>query len=298
MPYRGRFAPSPTGPLHAGSLLTALASYLDAKAAGGQWLVRIEDVDFPRSQAGAENAILTTLEAYGLEWDEPVIRQSERTPVYLEYLSELRSKAQAYPCTCTRAELSTRGALHTYDRHCLIHGTDPAREQAIRFCAQDNPEFDDRVFGRSRAQSSEIPSDFVIYRRDQIVSYHLAVVVDDHLQQINQIVRGSDLMWETPKHLMLQEALNFSHPNYAHLPLLINEEGQKLSKQTKAAPISTEIDKIRNNLTLALKTLNQNPDESLQYTDIRGILSWAIENWNLGQVPHKDYYQSAFLQHP
>lgn len=292
MTYRGRFAPSPTGPLHAGSLLTALGSYLDAKACNGQWLVRIEDVDYPRSQAGAEFEILRALEAYGLEWDETVIRQSERTSIYLEYLQHLVNASAAYPCTCTRAELQARNALHTYDRHCLKQGIHPQRDAAIRFLSFSNPGFYDRIQGECCLADADSSGDFIIYRRDKIVAYHLAVVIDDELQNINQIVRGSDLQWETSKHLQLQTALNFTHPTYAHLPLLTNSEGQKLSKQTQAAPIPTDSKGIRESLFLTLKKLGLKPEKDLQNNEIKDLLDWGVENWDIDQVPKSIPHQN------
>lgn len=283
MSYRGRFAPSPTGHLHAGSMLTAIASYLDAKSNQGSWLVRIEDLDPPRIQAGAELAILKALEAYCLEWDEPIVRQSERLAIYQELTDELVSKQIAYPCSCSRSQLKQRGALHYYDRYCLSHPPTEAEQTAIRVQGGISQAFVDRIQGK---QLAEDIGDFIIFRRDGLFAYQLAVVVDDHLQRINQIVRGKDLLCETAKQKVLMQHLSFSQvENYAHLPLILAKDGQKLSKQTLAQPVATDQENIRKSLISTLKMLGQNPPKDLIYNSLDDIYRWAIPHWDITKVP-------------
>ena len=283
MTYRGRFAPSPTGPLHAGSILTAVASYLDAKANAGTWLVRIEDLDPPRIQPGAEKAILDALEAYGLESDEPIIRQSERLEIYKEYLDRLTAYDLAYHCGCSRSELKARKALAEYDRYCLGHPPPEGTPTGVRVVGGACPSFLDKVQG---PQAAEAVSDFIVFRRDGFFAYQLAVVVDDELQSINSVVRGKDLLSETSKQLVLQQKLNFSqHKNYAHLPLILAKDGQKLSKQTLAQPVSTKVDHIREGLINTFEKLALNPPNELIYNDIIEIYRWGIEHWNLSKLP-------------
>lgn len=283
MDYRGRFAPSPTGPLHAGSILTAVASYLDAKANAGTWLVRIEDLDPPRIQPGAEKAILDALEAYGLESDGPIIRQSERLAIYQEYLDRLTANNLAYRCRCSRSELKARNALAEYDRYCLNHPPPEGSQTGVRVLGGACPSFFDKVQG---PQAAETVSDFIVLRRDGLFAYQLAVVVDDELQLINSVVRGKDLLNETPKQIVLQQKLNFSqHKNYAHLPLVLAKDGQKLSKQTLAQPVSTNLDQIRESLIYTFEKLALNPPKELIYNDIIDIYDWGIEQWNLSKLP-------------
>jgi len=283
MSYRGRFAPSPTGPLHAGSILTAVASYLDAKANEGAWLVRLEDLDPPRIQPGAEQAILQALEAFGLESDEPVLRQSERLDIYQAHLDQLLQKDLAYRCDCSRTALKQRDSLHHYDGHCLIEPPLSTENTGVRVKAGTSPAFSDSIQGD---QPAEPVGDFIIFRRDGLFAYQLAVVVDDHLQQINHVVRGKDLLPETPKQLLLQQRLNFSHiKNYAHLPLILAKDGQKLSKQTFAQPIATDTDSIRDCLINTFELLNLRPPKHLKYNDKNDIYRWGVENWKLSKLP-------------
>ena len=283
MDYRGRFAPSPTGPLHAGSILTAVASYLDAKANAGKWLVRIEDLDPPRTQPGAEKAILDALEAYGLESDEPIIRQSERLTIYQEHLDRLITNDLAYRCSCSRSELKARKALVEYDGFCLSHPPAGTVQTGVRALGGTSPSFTDKVQG---PQAAESVSDFIVFRRDGLFAYQLAVVIDDELQSINSVVRGKDLLNETSKQLVLQQELNFSqHKNYAHLPLILAKDGQKLSKQTFAQPVSIDPDQIRKSLIDTFEILALEPPKDMIYNDIVDIYRWGIEQWNLSKLP-------------
>ena len=244
MTYRGRFAPSPTGPLHFGSLVAAVASWLDARAAGGEWLVRIEDLDRPRNVAGAAEAILRSLERLGLHWDGEVVWQSQRTAHYEAALERLRELGVVYRCRCSRREVADsafhgiEGAIYPgtcRELHLLpsVPGADRARapEAAITF--------EDRVQGLIVQKVAREIGDFVLKRRDGLHAYQLAVVVDDAGQGITDIVRGADLLWSTPRQLALQQWLGYPPPRYLHVPVAANARGEKLSKQTHAAAIDT-----------------------------------------------------------
>jgi len=247
--YRGRFAPSPTGPLHFGSLIAALASHCDARAAEGDWLVRIEDVDVPRSQPGAADSILRTLERYGFEWDGPIVRQSERTACYDDALARLIAIDAAYPCACARRELETApvgvGGERVYPGTCR-RGISTERERRrqrswrVRVALDGTMpliEYDDRAMGPQRQDLAREVGDFVVRRADGLYAYQLAVVVDDALQGVNAVVRGADLLSSTPRQIHLQHLLGYSTPSYLHVPVAVDANGMKLSKQTRAAPL-------------------------------------------------------------
>jgi glutamyl-Q tRNA(Asp) synthetase len=240
--YRGRFAPSPTGPLHFGSLLAAVASWLDARAHGGQWRVRIEDVDTPRSVPGAADGILRTLEAFGLAWDGDVVRQSDRSRRYRDTLEALRERRLVYRCRCSRREIADSAVAGidgpVYPGTCRELGLGLDVEGADRLrVAPGAIEFDDRVMGRIRQDVAAEVGDFVLRRRDGLFAYQLAVVVDDADQGITDVVRGADLLLSTPRQIALQHALGFPTPRYLHIPVAAHANGQKLSKQTRAAPV-------------------------------------------------------------
>ena len=242
MSYVGRFAPSPTGSLHFGSLVAAVASWLDARAAGGQWLVRIEDVDAPRTVPGADADILRTLEAIGLHWDGEVVRQSERTPLYEAALERLRAAGLVYRCKCSRKEIADSGLTGiegaVYPGSCRelrlassVTGADRMRAQVEAIT------FEDRVQGPISQSVARDIGDFVLKRRDGLHAYQLAVVVDDAEQGITDVVRGADLLWSTPRQIQLQRHLGLATPRYLHFPVATNERGEKLSKQTLAPSI-------------------------------------------------------------
>ena len=242
MSYRGRFAPSPTGALHFGSLVAAVASWLDARVAGGEWLVRIEDVDTPRTVPGAADSILRTLEAFGLHWDGEVARQSERTAHYETALEALRGGGYVYRCRCSRREIADSGLLGLegaiYPGTCRRLGLDPGAGLAERMIAPNEPvTFVDRAIGTVSQNIARDIGDFVVKRRDGLHAYQLAVVVDDALQEITHVVRGADLLWSTPRQIALQRALSYRTPAYLHFPVVTNAAGEKLSKQTGAEPI-------------------------------------------------------------
>ncbi|MDO9012179.1 MAG: tRNA glutamyl-Q(34) synthetase GluQRS [Gallionella sp.] len=280
--YRGRFAPSPTGPLHFGSLVAALGSYLDAKHHNGIWLVRMEDLDTPRCVPGAADDILRTLEVFGLHSDEPLIYQSRRTSAYEEALHILQAQSAVYPCCCTRREIAD-SALHgiegpIYPGTCR-NGIPAGRERRAWRVATNNPaiEFDDILQGRiSQRLESEI-GDFVVKRADGLFAYQLAVVVDDAFQNITHIVRGADLLYSTPRQIHLQRLLGLTTPTYMHLPIAVNAQGEKLSKQTLAPAITG--DDALTTLIAALTFLRQQPPGDLRGATIEQVLQWGTANW-------------------
>lgn len=235
--YRGRFAPSPTGPLHLGSLLAAFGSWLLARHAGGQWLVRIEDVDPPREVAGAAASQLATLAAFGLLPDLPVCYQSQRHALYQAALDSLLNRDLAYPCHCSRADLADQQGIH---RHCIAHRQRP--HPAIRLRVPDGCHigFDDALQGRIEQALDREVGDFVLLRADGCWAYQLAVVVDDAEQGITDVVRGADLIDSTPRQILLQQRLGLPTPHYLHLPLLLGSDGHKLSKSLAALPVDSD----------------------------------------------------------
>ncbi|HWP01464.1 MAG TPA: tRNA glutamyl-Q(34) synthetase GluQRS [Methylococcus sp.] len=281
--YRGRFAPSPTGPLHLGSLFTALVSCLEARKRSGKWLVRIDDLDRQRCSPSHADGILRTLERHGLYWDETVLHQSQRDDRYREALERLKSSGRAFPCTCPR-----RLALQAGPRY---PGTCRGRsfetiggEHAIRLRVEHTEiEIHDRVQGRIRCNLEVEAGDFVIHRRDGIPAYHLATVVDDAEQGITEVVRGVDLLESTPKQVYLQKSLALPTPNYGHIPVLTDRSGIKLSKQT-GAPAVDGRHPTRNLLSL-LDLLDLRPGADLRTATPSEILAWAVEHWDLDLLP-------------
>jgi len=251
-----RFAPSPTGPLHLGSLVAALGSYLFAKRAGGRWLVRMEDLDTPRVVTGSAEEILNALRRYGLQWDGEVVYQSQRTALYERALTTLRDKGLVYDCACSRAELQ-RAASAPLGREPVYPGTcrngiaAGRTPRAVRFRAPDEViAFDDLLRGSVEENVARETGDFVVRRADGIFAYQLAVVVDDEEQGVTQVVRGGDLLTSTARQIALQRALGYRTPEYAHLPLVVNENGEKLGKRDGALPLET-LDDARVAATLA-----------------------------------------------
>jgi len=240
--YVGRFAPSPTGPLHAGSLVAAVASYADARANDGRWLLRIEDVDLPRCSAAAEREIVRQLAVFGFEHDGDVVRQSERGAHYEQALTQLAQAGALFACICTRKMLEA--ATRNSEGEVIYPGTCRGRAPAVRgalrlrsWGADTRVQFQDRAFGTIEQDVGAEVGDFVLKRADGLYAYQLAVVVDDALQGVTHVVRGADLLLNTPRQVLLQQRLAYARPHYLHVPLVRNAQGEKLSKQTRAAPL-------------------------------------------------------------
>ncbi|MHA8115211.1 tRNA glutamyl-Q(34) synthetase GluQRS [Kosakonia cowanii] len=288
--YIGRFAPSPSGELHFGSLIAALGSYLQARAQHGIWRVRIEDIDPPREVPGAAETILRQLEHYGLHWDGEVLWQSRRHEAYREVLARLHREGLSYFCTCTRARIQSVGGF--YDGHCrtLNHGPENAAVRLLQ--RQPVLEFTDRLRGRIVAEQKLAREDFIIHRRDGLFAYNLAVVVDDHFQGVTEIVRGADLIVPTVRHLSLYQQLGWPTPEYVHLPLALNEQGDKLSKQNHA-PALPEGDP-RPVLIRALQFMNQDVTKEWQDLSLEALLEKAVANWSLSRVPVTGDANTAF----
>lgn len=279
-PYVGRFAPSPTGPLHFGSLLAATASYLQARRAGGAWLLRIEDIDPPRALAGAEAMILEALETYGFEWDGDVIYQSRNDARHRQAADDLVARGEAYRCGCSRRDLADApsGPLGTiYPGTC--RGGSTADEYAIRVRTHAREiSFVDGLQGPYSQRLEPESGDFIIVRRDGLIAYHLAVVVDDAADGVTEIVRGYDLLDSTPRHIHLQQLLNLPTPRYLHIPVIENSDGQKLSKLTGAAALP--LDDPRPVLLQALAALAQPVPTALRRATLGDIWAHATEHWD------------------
>ena len=286
--YIGRFAPSPTGLLHIGSLLTALASYADARAHGGRWLVRMEDLDPPREMAGAADDILRTLEAFGFEWDGGVAYQSRRYDLYHEALGRLKAKGLVYPCDCSRKDWQAvaRAGADGFVYNGCCAGLDPQRAlhktPAWRVRVPDEIiGFDDAVVGHYAQNLAHDIGDFVLLRADGFWAYQLAVVADDAAQGITYIVRGQDLLVSTPRQLWLQRALDTPEPHYAHLPLLVNGAGQKWSKQTLAPALDLGAREALLRQVMAYLKLPAAPEVGRP----QDLLAWAVRHWDMAKVP-------------
>ena len=289
--YIGRFAPSPTGLLHIGSLLTALASYADARANRGKWLVRMEDLDPPREMPGAAAHILHTLEAFGFEWDGEVVWQSRRHSLYRDALGRLKEKGLLYPCYCSRKDWQAAAAQgadgFVYNGRCRRPEDRPHTDKPPAWRIRVNDEtigFDDGIVGHYAQTLARDIGDFVLLRADGFWAYQLAVVADDADQGITHIVRGQDLLVSTPRQIYLQRCLGFATPHYAHLPLLVNKHGQKWSKQT-LAPALDENHK-EQLLRQVLQYLNLPPAPEVSRP--QALLSWAIEHWQPHKIPIHD----------
>ena len=286
--YRGRFAPSPSGPLHFGSLVAALASYLDARSQRGKWLVRVEDLDTPRVVAGAADDILRTLEACGMEWDGPVVYQSTRKQAYHHALHELRRSGSVYVCACSRREIvdSALTGIEGYVYPGTCREGVPAGRRARAWRVRTRQEcygFADAIQARVEQNIERQIGDFVVYRMDGIFAYQLAVVMDDAEQGITDVVRGADLIESTPRQIYLQTLLGLPLVRYAHVPVAVNSDGEKLSKQTHAQPIAHR--HAAQVLHAALQFLGQLPPSALAAAPVAEIQRWAQENWRLDRVP-------------
>ncbi|MFZ1538889.1 MAG: tRNA glutamyl-Q(34) synthetase GluQRS [Chromatiaceae bacterium] len=286
-PYRGRFAPSPTGPLHFGSLVAALGSYLEAKAQDGEWHLRMEDLDRPREVPGAARAILTTLEAFGFAWDDSVLYQSQRTDAYAAALHRLGDLGLLYACACSRREIAAasipglEGPL--YPGTCRTRALRGRDARAIRLRIETPPiSFRDQVQGLVTQDLITEVGDFILRRADGLHAYQLAVVVDDALQGISHVVRGADLTRSTPRQILLQHYLGLPTPVYAHLPLALDSKGRKLSKSDAAAPVDS-----RNPVPTLLQAWAFLGQPAFAEPPLNPVEFWdqALTSWCLARVP-------------
>lgn len=298
--YAGRFAPSPTGPLHFGSLVTALASFLRARQENGRWLVRIEDIDPPRQPSGATESILGSLVAHGLEWDGAPVFQSDRGTYYDQAIEQLRLEGLVYPCDCSRKQIKDTGAREVepglgpvYPGTCRHAPPSRSKSRAIRLRVSDEIiRFDDLLQGPQEQNLSSSSGDFLVRRRDGLYSYALAVTVDDALQGITEIIRGADLLAETPRHIYLTRKLGFQVPEYGHVAIALNPAGQKLSKQNGARALDDS--KAPENLAAALRFLRLPAEKDLARLTVSEITDWAIRHFSLDAIKGLDSQRVNF----
>ena len=292
---RGRFAPTPNGPLHFGSLVTAVGSFLDIRSRGGQWLVRMEDLDPPREQAGAAAAMLRTLESYGLTWDEEVVYQSHRSALYEAAIEQLVKKGLAYYCRCSRKDIEDLALPgiegFRYPGTCRHLDLDE-KNHSLRIIVPDEVVgFTDRLQGTVQQNLQQDIGDFIIRRRDRLYSYQLAVVVDDAEQHITQVCRGTDLMDSTPRQLYLQRVLGYPAPAYLHLPVVVDSSGLKLSKQTYARAVP---DGNSTALVKALEFLGHSVPQDLIGAPPVELLQWGVKSWDISAVPARKQIHTDF----
>lgn len=286
--YRGRFAPSPSGPLHFGSLLTALGSYLDAKSQGGAWWLRIDDLDPPRIAPGATDAILRALEAYGLEWDGAVQYQHHRGDAYSVALHTLQASGAVYPCACTRREIADsfmgQASSPIYPGTCRNGLPSGKTARAWRLDTRGaKVRLEDRLQGVIEQDLESLAGDFIVQRADSLCAYQLAAVVDDAELGITDVVRGADLMDSSLRQVYLQQLLGLKAPRYLHLPVAVNAAGEKLSKQTLAPAL--DLEQPQQTIIQALSLLNQAPPQALGHDSVAELLDWAIRHWNPAGLP-------------
>ena len=280
--YRGRFAPSPTGPLHAGSLVAALASFLDARHQGGVWRVRFDDIDPPRAVEGSERAIIAALRGHGLHWDGPILYQSERSERYESALQTLWQLGYLFRCICTRTTLSSAGTCGQDCRNADYPAT-LGHSLRVRVIAERLQNFTDRFMGEQAVATGGVPADFIVKRRDGLFAYQLAAAVDDALPHVTHVVRGDDLLTSTHRQRWLQQLLGLTSPNYAHVGVVCDHAGNKLSKQTGAEALN--VSAAAENLRDALRHLRQPPPPASAKTVI-DLLGFAIEHWSTSQKEH------------
>jgi len=294
--YRGRFAPSPTGPLHFGSLIAAVSSYLQARSQDGEWLLRIEDIDQPRCSEQATTEILRALEHYGLHWDDEVSYQSQRNTLYEHALSSLQASGKVYGCACSRKDIASIARAGTdgfiYPGTCR-EGIPPGKSaRAVRVKTDDTEiVVSDAVQGNISQQILTDAGDFILKRADGLFAYQLAVVVDDAEQRITEIVRGYDIFDLTPRQVWLQQQMDYPTPGYVHTPVALNSKGQKLSKQHHARPLP--LDDPRPALIHTLEFLGQQPPLDLRDSNLDSILDWAMQNWSLDNIPKQRELESS-----
>lgn len=279
--YIGRFAPTPSGPLHFGSIITALGSFLDARKKSGQWLLRIDDLDAHRVREGAKDSILRTLELLGLHWDGRVTYQSCRSDAYRKGLDLLQSKRLVYPCICTRREVKGK----PYPGTCRQRNLDTDGSHALRLTVNGGKiNLADRIHGNITADIQAISGDFIVRRSDNIFAYHLAAVIDDHWQNVNNIVRGCDLIESTICQVYLQSKLGLSRPDYCHLPMAVESNGKKISKSSRAQNVLLKSSP-ETVLIKALEFLGHGPERELQGSSVEDIIQWGTDNWDITRVP-------------
>lgn len=288
--YRGRFAPSPTGGLHFGSMVAAVGSYLEAKSRGGAWLVRMEDLDPPREQPGAASLILRTLEACGMAWDGNIMYQSQRGEAYRAALARLEAQGLVYVCGCSRREIADSGlgpdGALIYPGTCRLGLAPGKTPRATRIRVGNTViEFEDAVQGEIRQDLAAEVGDFVLQRADGLFAYQLALVVDDAEQGITDVVRGADLLASTPRQIYLQRRLGLSTPRYLHLPAAVNATGEKLSKQTLAAPVDAR-DPVPV-LAQVMDFLGQAPPAHLRRATLAEFWGWALTHWDAQHIPRQ-----------
>jgi glutamyl-Q tRNA(Asp) synthetase len=279
--YRGRFAPSPTGHLHFGSLVAAVASYLAARQAGGEWLVRIEDLDQPRVVPGSKDSIFRTLDDFGFEWTGSIALQSERTDLYQTALERLKDAGRVFPCSCSRKQIAAAGQDGDEPRYpgwCRNGPLHPGVPVAIRLRTDPGEiAFNDEIQGHVSIDVNAESGDFVLKRRDGLFAYQLAVVVDDAEQGVTDVVRGADLLSSTPRQLLIQQALGFATPKYAHVPLATDHRSVKLSKSAGAGAVDGT--QPAQELWRALHFLRQQPPGELRSSPLRPLWEWAVHHW-------------------
>jgi len=281
--YKGRFAPSPTGSVHYGTLIAAVGSYLQARTNHGQWFLRIDDIDLTRKIEGADTAIIKTLESFGFEWDGEIIYQSSQTAYYQQALEQLISQSLVFPCLCSRKQLAESHS-EIYPGTCRNRQLPEKKQHALRIRAKNiDISFDDAVMGTQRQNIEKQCGDFIIKRRDSLFAYQLAIVVDDAMQNITEIVRGADLLFSTPRQIYLQQLLHYPTPSYCHLPLAVDAAGNKISKSAGATRIN--IDNREKLLFSVLDFLGQQPPDELAICALNDIWSWALEHWQLRLIP-------------
>ncbi len=283
--YRGRFAPTPSGPLHFGSMVAAVGSYLDAKSQGGSWALRIDDLDPPRVAPGAVDSIFRCLEKFQMTWDGEVVFQSKRMEAYQAALDELRSRGLVYACACSRKEIGDAGLDGPVYPGTCRDGLAPGRKaRAWRVrTGEASIEFVDFLQGRVRQNLEREIGDFVLFRADRVFAYHLACTVDDSAQGITHVVRGADLTASTPRQIYLQRLLGLPTPDYLHLPIALNAAGEKLSKQTLADPVET--DRAAVILADVLRFLKHSPPDEVCADGISVLWLWALKNWRRDRLP-------------
>lgn len=281
--YVGRFAPSPTGPLHFGSIITALGSFLDAHSQKGIWLLRIDDIDTARVRTGACDAIMRALEALGLHWDGDVVFQGQRLAAYQTALAELRSRNMLYACVCPRRILKGK----PYPGTCRDLTATPKQRHSYRIKTyHESISLHDRLQGQLSLSLQKEWGDFIVHRADGLIAYHLAVVIDDSWQGVNHIVRGMDLFHSTTCQVYLQKIFGVDTPSYCHLPVAVDHSGKKISKQNHAKDALLH-EKPASILIKALTFLGQQPDTGLQQASVNEVLDWAKQNWDLSKVPKR-----------